>query len=243
MIEATTYFENGVDVDVLVNALETLPESVRPIYFAEDEGKVSKDNRLDDKESFRVFLERNAIGFFLYAENGTCIDISTPFAGYAKATLNVPEELANKLVRSVFCCLADLNPVFGYACEYEEYKHRNRYYVTFGKNHIEDWIGRKLERYISGVYWHTLISDKLLARHGIKLSDLITEAEVCEPLGNGAVHLLKFFENPKDWKDNSNRLDDLCERIEGMFSRRSVEAALVGVTNFLQYDEVIANWR
>jgi hypothetical protein len=48
---------------------------------------------------------------------------------------------------------------------------------------------------------------------------------------------------PEGWKDNAERLDNLCERIEGVFSRRAVEAAVAGATNFLEYDEAIANWR
>jgi hypothetical protein len=162
---------------------------------------------------------------------------------YARVTLYLPERLSDELALTLFQCLADYKPVFGYACEYDEYKHRNRYYITFGKNHIEDWIGRRLEKYISGVYWYTLLSDGLLAQHAVKLGDLAAEAVTCETLGDESLHLLKFFENSKSWGDNADRLDALCERTEGLFSRRVVESAVVGVTNFLEYDEVIAKWR
>lgn len=243
MIEATIYFENDADSGALAEALKSLPEPIRPVFFAEDEGKIIQANRLDDEARFRDFLKENAIGFFLYAENRTCIDISTPTVGYAKVTLDLAEGLPGELGLALFRCLSGRRPVFGYVCEYDEYKHRNRYYVTLGKNRIEDWIGRRLEKYISGVYWYTLLSDGLLAKHGVKLADLAVEAMTTETLGDGSLHLLKFFENPRDWNDNAGRLDDLCERIEGVFSRRAVEAAAAGVTNFFEYDEVIANWR
>jgi hypothetical protein len=243
MIEATVYFENGADPGALTEALKALPDLIRPVYFAEDEGKIVMANGLGDEARFRTFVKRNALGFFLYAENKTCIDISTPTVGYAKVTMDLPEQLSGELALTLFRCLADHKPVFGYACEYDEYKHRNRHYITLGKNRIEDWIGRKLEKYISGVYWYTLLSERLLERHGVKLADLVGEAEVCETLGDGSLHLVKFFESPEDWNANASRLDDLCERIEGVFSMRVVEAALAGVTNFHEYDEVIANWR
>ena len=243
MIEATIYFEKGTAPGILAKALKALPEPIRPVYFAEDEGKIIKANRMDDEARFQTFLKRNAIGFFLYAENKTCIDVSIPTVGYASVTLYLPEELSSDLVLALFRCLSDHKPVFGYACEYDEYKHRNRYYITLGKNHIEDWIGRKLDKYIPGVYWYTLLSDGLLARHGVSLEDLSAEAMTVETLVDGSLHLLKFFEDPKGWRVNASRLDDLCERIEGLFSRRAVEAAVVGVTDFLEYDEIIANWR
>lgn len=243
MIESTVYFEKGANPGCLVETLKALPEPIRPIYFAEDEGKIVKANRIDDESRFRVFLKENPIGFFLYAENGTCINISTPTVGYAKVTLDLAEGLPRELALALFLYLAEINPVFGYACKYDEYKHRNRYYITLGKNNIEDWIGRKIDKYISGVYWHTLLSDGLLAKHGVNLTDLAAEAISTEALGDGSLHLLKFFENPEDWRNNADRLDDLCERVEGVFSRRAVEAGVIGVTSFLEYDDIITNWR
>lgn len=243
MITATLFFENGVDVGGLVDALQGLPEPIKPFYFAENEGKIIKANVLSDEELFRDFCKANSTGFFLYAKNETFFDISTRRVGYAEVTMYLAEELPSELV-AVFCrTLAGRKPIFGFGCDEDEYKHRNRYYITIGKNHIEDWIGRKLEKYISGVYWYTLLSDGLLAQHGVKLADLSVEAVIAETLGDETLHLLKFFESPADWKENADRLDDLCERVDGMFSRRSVEAAVAGITNFLEYDEAIANWR
>lgn len=243
MITATLFFENGVDVSSLIGDLQGLPEPIRPVYFAEDEGKIIKANVLSDEARFRDFRKANPTGFFLYAENKTLFDVSTRRVGYAEVTMYLVEGLPSDLV-AVFCrTLAGCKPVFGFGCDEDEYKHRNRYYITIGKNHIEDWIGRKLEKYISGVYWYTLLSDGLLTQHGVKLANLSVEAIATETLGDGSLHLLKFFERPEDWKENADRLDDLCERVDGMFSRRSVEAAVAGITNYLEYDEAIVHWR
>lgn len=265
MIKAKLYFVKITDFRVLVEALKNLPEPIRPVYFAEDEGKIIKGNLLTDKARFQTFLKDNPAGFFLYAENMTCIDLTATSGGgrnYSDVTLWLADGLPNELAVTFFKCLAEHKPVFGFAC-YDperipdangsyvishsevtsEYDHRNCHFITLGKNNIEAGIGRNLEKYISGVYWYTLLSDKLLEQHGVKLADLSAEALANETLGDGSLHLLKFFERPEDWKENANRLDDLCERVEGVFSRRSVDAAVAGITNYFEYNEAIANWR
>lgn len=243
MITATLYFENGTDAGELVDDLQGLPESIRPVYFAEDEGKIIKANVLSDEARFQKFCKTNPTGFFLYAENKTLIDVSTRRVGYVEVTLWLEAGLPDKLVPAFIRCLAGRKPVYGFGCDEDEYRHRNRYYITIGKNHIEDWIGRRLEKYISGVYWYTLLSDGVLTQHGVKLADLVDEAVTSETLGDGSLHLLKFFESTEEWKENADRLDDLCERVDGVFSRRSVEAVVAGITNYLEYDEAIAHWR
>lgn len=265
MIETTVYFEKVVDLDTLVETLKTLPAVIRPVYYTKDEGKINKANRLDDEARFRAFLKANPSGFFLYTEDRTCIDITaTSAAGvhYSDVTLWLAEGLSNELATTFLKHLAIHKPAFGFACDYQipvpdtngsyvigqrgvpsEYHHRNRFYITLGKNNIEDWIGRKLDKFIPGVYWLTLLSDGLLAKHDVKLAVFESEAVSTESLGDGSLHLLKFFETPKEWKENAERLDDLCERVEGVFSRRSVEAAVAGVTNYLEYDVTITNWR
>ncbi|MEZ5307878.1 MAG: hypothetical protein R2684_12105 [Pyrinomonadaceae bacterium] len=265
MIKAKLYFDRDTNPSVLVETLKTLPELIQPAYFAEDEGKIIKANRLDDNERFLAFLKKNPAGFFLYAENRTCIDFTaTSGSGnnYSDVTLWLANGLSSELAATFLKCVAEHKPVFGFAC-YDpervpdasggyvishdgvcsEYDHRNTHFITLGKNNIESGIGRKLDKYIPGVYWLTLLSDGLLAEHGVKLTDLAADAISTETLGDDSLHLLRFFENPEDWKDNADRLDNLCERVEGVFSRRAVEAAVVGVTNFLEYDDIIANWR
>lgn len=262
MITATLYFEHGVDASGFVESLQVLPKSIRPVYFAEDEGKIIKANVLSDGARFKKFVKRNPAGFFLYAENKTCFDISTQRVGHAKVTMDMAEGLSDGLATDFFNCLISRKPVFGFAYDYkepvpdangsyvisndearDEYDHRNRYYITIGKNHIEDAVGRDLDKYIPGVYWQTLLSDALLDKHHVEITTLEAEAISSEALGDGSFHLLKFYESPDDWKQNAERLDNLCQRIDGMFSKRSVELAVAGVTSYPEYDDIIFEWR
>jgi hypothetical protein len=242
MIIAKLYFENGVDIAGIVEALQCLPEPIKPVYFAEDEGKIIKANVLSDEERFRDFRKENPVGFFLYAGNKTFFDISTRRVGYPEVTLYLAYGLSSEHIVVFFKNLSEYKPIFGRSCDEEEHDHRNRHYITIGKEHIEAWIGRSLENYIPGVYWYTLLSDKLLKQHGVNLADLAVEAATPESVGDGSLHLLKFFENPADWKENAERLDNLCARVNGVFSRRPVEAAVTEITNFLEYNKAIAQW-
>jgi hypothetical protein len=262
MIKAKIYFENIFNVDNLIDSLLKLPESVRPVYFTEDERKVVKENLVSNEVLFRDFKKKNQSGFFLCVGNKTFFNVSIRPGGYAEVTLYLVEGVSSEIVEVFFRCFADNKPVFGFACDYQEpipdskgsyvinhdsvrseYDHRNRHYIKIGKNNIETWIGRRLERYIPGVYWYTLLSDVLLIRHSVNLDDLVAETFSAEELADGTIHLLKFFEKPEDWKKNADRLDDLCERVNGIFSRRPVEAEVSRVKSYSEYDALIAKWK
>lgn len=244
MIKAHLYFENGINVSALVRDLQRLPDPIAPLYFTEDEGKIIKKNVLSNWSRFSDFLKENTLGFILYAENKAfSFDISTRSVGYDEILLYLEDQSSHGLIPTFFRTLAGQEPVFGFACDEKEYDHRNRHYKTIGPNHIEAWIGRRLEKYISGVYWYTLLSDKLLSQHHVNLSELASEAISNEASGNGSVHLLRFFEEPEDWQQNVGRLDDLCKRVDGVFSRYTVDAAMTGVTTLSEYDEALAQWQ
>lgn len=243
MIMATLYFENGINVGSLMDDLRGLPEPIKPVYFTENEGKIIKTKVLSKEARFREFIKENPTGFFLYATNKTLFDVSTRRVGYTDITLYLADGLPSELVVAFFKSLVGHKPVFGFACDEVEYDHRNRHYITIGKNHIESWIGRNLEKYISGIYWYTLLSDDLLNKHGVILADISAEATSIEILGDGSRYLIKFYEKPEDWKRNVERMDDLCARVDGVFSKRSVEIAVAGIMNYPEYDEVIARWR
>lgn len=242
-LSATLYFGDCVTVSDLLGDLQNLPEPIRPAYFSEDEGKFSKSNMIFNGSRFERFRKKNQNGFFLYADSQNFFDISIRRGGCTEVTLYLSNDKSDDLAVDFIKSFSSRKPVFGFACEEDEYDHRNRHYATLGKNLIESWIGRNLEKYIPGVYWYTLLPDELLSKHDVDLVAVSAEAIATEALLNGSSHLLKFFENPESWKKNAERLDDLCQRTEGVFSRRSVETAISGVSDYLEYSEVIAEWR
>lgn len=240
-VKIGVYFDRE-DANRVIDSLLSLPSAFRPIFFSEEESLKSRDDQLADEQRFREFRDRNPAGFFLFSES--CLyNFFINRKGYSVALVYLEDRRLYSEIPILFGAVAEASSIFGYACDSEEYDHRNRYYITIGMNQIEDWIGRDLEKYIPGVYWYTLFSDELLSKHGVDLAGLTAEAISTETLGDGSLHLLKFFENPEDWKENAERLDKLCERTDGVFSRKSVETAVSGVSNYLEYDDIIADWR
>ncbi|MHB8968809.1 MAG: hypothetical protein ACYC57_11235 [Thermoleophilia bacterium] len=247
MIDSSIYFEDKLDANSLVSCLKRLPDAIRPVYYAEDERRIIKENVLSDTECFQAFLNDNPLGFILHAPKGVEYGVNIWNGRLSSVSLYLSAESNLELVVDFISALIELGPVFGYACEGDEYDHRNRHYMTIGINHMESWVGRDLDKYISGVYWHTLLTDELLSRHSVKLADLTSEAISCEVLGDGSYHLLKFFEYPYDWKQNAKRLDDLCERVDGVFSMRPLESELSGTDFTHPFDpdlnKILKDWK
>lgn len=255
------FFFDKKNVRQLIDLLQTLPAYLKPIYFGEEETLKNKKDQLADGPRFEKFMSRNAEGFFLFAD--ACVyNLFIHEVGYSRFFCDIQSEEFYLDCPLIFKAVAPILPSFGFVGENQEREpdsdgsyvitheqvtserdHRNKHFVTIGKNHIESGIGNDLNKYIPGVYWYTLLSDDLLSKHGVDLASLSDEAISNEPLGDGSLHLLKFYEKPQDWKVNAERLDNLCEKVDGVFSRRSVEAAVQGVSNYLEYDDIIADWR
>ena len=240
-VKIGVYFDQE-DAERVIDSLQSLPSTIRPIFFSEEESLKSRNDQLIDEQRFRKFRDRNPAGFFLFSESCS-YNFFINRKGYSVAFLYLEDRRLYTEIPILFGAVAAAAPMFGHAGDSEEYDHRNRYYITIGMNQVEDWIGRDLEKYIPGTYWYTLLSDELLSKHGVDLASLSAEAISTETLGGGSLHLLKFYENPEGWRENAEHLDDLCERTDGVFSRRSVEAAVSGVSNYLEYDDIIADWR
>lgn len=241
-VEVVIYFEKK-DVEKLITSLMGLPEALIPRIFGASENRKNKKDQVADEERFKSFKQRNPAGFFLYAENCT-YNLFIHSRGYSILYVDVLKLGQNfSFIQDVFHAVLSVQPVFGYAAEIDEHKHRNVYKITIGMNHIEEGVGRDLDKYIPGVYWQTMLPDALLKKHHVDIASLETEAISSETLGDGSFHLLKFYESPDDWKQNAERLDNLCQRTDGMFSKRSVELAVAGVATFQEYDDIIFEWR
>lgn len=239
---AKIFLENNPAIGKVITALDNLPSQFRPLYFSDSENKIDISNNIADTETFNEFQKNNKFGFFLFTKEKVKINITLREENFSEITVYFTEDFPEYLISDYVSCLTALNPFFGFACEYEEYKHRNRYYKMIGINEIEDWVGRDLNKYISGVYWITLFSEKILDKHDVDINELYFESTSCKNLNKESVHLLKFYEKPRDWKDNITRLDNICEK-KGFFSKYSIDIATNNVDRLFEYDEIISQWR
>lgn len=228
-------------MDNVLGSLLGLPDSIRPSYFSDNENLSSSKDKVTDKQRFDKFVAKNPEGFFLLGEK--CLfDVKLSSVGYSSVYLDLPEELQS-VIPAFFEILAQEDPIFGYAADVAERKHRNRFYLTIGANHIEDWVGRDLDKYVSGLYCYTLLSNSLLAQHQINLSSIQADALSVTSLGNGSIHLIQYYEKTADWQTYAAKLDDLCDKTTGIFSTKKVEEAVNGISNLFDYDDIIVNWR
>lgn len=259
-IEIGIFFEKE-NLQVLINSLNELPEDLRPIYYGNNENIKDKKRKVSDQTIFKKFILDNPSGFFLFSEHCK-YNLFIHEKSYSRLFCEVQETENYSYVPAIFQVLVKANPIFGFGTELaerepdsngsyvttheqslSEREHRNKHFATFGINNVESGIGDDVSKYIPGLYWYTLLSDSILDKHSVKLSELSREAISCEALGDSSTYLLNFFEKPKDWRKNSDRLDNICKNINGIFFRTSAEEAVKNVNNLIEYLSIISDWR
>lgn len=243
MITGKVFFDNKNNAIKSVDFLLDLPEAIKPVYYTADEGRINKSNLVLNVDKYEEFKNKNPLGFMLYVNKDIYFDISLGEGDYCRVDLYSEVELAEELIVSFFEVLAQSDPFFGLGCEIEEYEHRNITFKQIGANAISSWVGRDLKKYVSGVYWYTFFSDRILDAHGIDLATLLTEAVKIHLKGNSGLHLLRFFESSKDWVENRERLDSLCEKVDGVFSKKSIDNRIENIDNYLEYSAALREWR
>lgn len=146
------------------------------------------------------------------------------------------------LVQAFMKQMATLAPIFGYACAWGEYLHRNQIIVKLRTGTLEATLGRDLSKYMPGLYWLTLLSQSL--SHRVPLAELQTAAIEDIALGGG-MRIFRFHDHPTEWRERADTLDALCDRLPGVFSIGAVrrELALAKVTELSGYFEFTRRWQ
>lgn len=254
-------FFNKIDFLVLTENLKNLPAIIQPVYFSDTEEYFEKVNKVSNKIKFKYFLTNNTLGFFLFSENNLCIDISLKNPPYIALTIDMPKDHIDS-IDDIFRSLTYNKPIFGFASydperkfdekrgyvinnyiETEsEYEYRNRHFKKIGKFNCEAWIGLNLNKYISGLYWHTLVSKKIADKFRIDLSLLKNHSLKYQIFYEGCeeeVFLFRFYKKPEEWKKYANKLDNLCNKITGIFSRKDIDYQLKNIDDMFLYDEIV----
>ena len=108
-------------------------------------------------------------------------------------------------------------------------------------NSIESWVGRHAQRYIPGLYWLTLLPTALAEKHGVSLPAV--EGAALEHIEiEGGQHLFRFYEEPKDWR-SAVGVGQLCSSLPGIFDVQKVREQAALARNFLEFNEVVRNWK
>ncbi|PIV31053.1 MAG: hypothetical protein COS35_03360 [Zetaproteobacteria bacterium CG02_land_8_20_14_3_00_50_9] len=107
--------------------------------------------------------------------------------------------------------------------------------------HIESWVGRDLSKYIPGLYWQTYISVDLAKEHSFDLAKACQIAEESTDYEKGV--LLRFFEDPLDWNQYAEKLDNLCLTMDGVFSIKEVHSIISSSINYIELCSVLRQWK
>ncbi|OCQ17909.1 hypothetical protein A7985_25240 [Pseudoalteromonas luteoviolacea] len=238
MIIAGIFFDNSKRDDVVV-ALRHLPEPLKPVIYSADEEKRPKGNLVSNEKKFDLFRRKNTGGFFLHSEKAL-FDLSFPQVGKASVFIELADDSLFILLTDYLEGFAKLGIDFGFAAESEEYSHRNRHFITQGANKIESWVGRDLYKYLPGFYWLTFVSNDVVKQHGIDIDSISRSAE---HVGNCNGALIRFFDDPRSWRNYADLLDDCCESSDGVFTIKDVEKSVSNEMNFLELNAALAQWK
>jgi len=136
--------------------------------------------------------------------------------------------------------MATARPIFGFACVPEEREQRNRVTIKQGLNTIDSWVGRDTKKYIPGLYWWTLLPASLADRHGVSLPTIARTALEHIEL-EGQQHLLRFYENPEDWR-SATVMAELYPSLPGVFDVEKVRPQLESTRTFLELNAMVTTW-
>lgn len=236
MIEAGLEFKG--EINRVLNAFVTLPTSLRPINFSQEEKIGSPADLIDDGKRFSAFVAKSIAGVFLLSQTVTySIRIAAGKSIVCDCFIDVLPDLAEQFLTH----MATARPLFGFACESDEREHRNRVTTKQGANTIESWVGRDLEKYLPGFYWLTLLPDSLALKHGIPLPVVERSAKRRVVLPGGQ-NLFRFYDQPGDWRVMPVATN-LCAALPGVFDIEKLKPQLGIATNFLELNTMLRAWK
>src|SRR5262249_1198783 len=156
MISAELEYERGT-LDRVLGAFLSLPPSLRPTHFSDDEVDIERRTAIGNSNDLASFFDDRTTGFFLFGPMLNCLASIAPGQSILMdCSISGEPDLA----RQFLLHMAGAEPIFGFACLQEEKESRNRLTVTLGVNHIESWVGLDTVKYVPGLYWLTLFSEK-----------------------------------------------------------------------------------
>ncbi|MBI3837749.1 MAG: hypothetical protein HY288_07425 [Planctomycetia bacterium] len=227
------------NVESAIDGIVALPPSVRPTHFTADEEKVREHDAIDDESRFATFRRQNRSGFFLIGPRCK-YNLSLRSNDYSILSVDVTGEFSEEETFVVCASMLRARAEYGFAATEEEYYHRNRIYCTIGDANIESWVGRDLRKYVPGVFWRTVLSQRLIAERQLDLRALPSCVQV-ERIDDSVI--LKVTGRMGEWKARAAEIDNFCASVTGFFSITHVVNDLVGVDDYLKFSQILAPWR
>lgn len=225
----------------LFELIEELPKPFYPTYFSDSEGVVNKQNDLyEDKERFLKFRVANPLGFFLYCPSCT-IDIDFNEDETCNLFIEITKKVSYSKAFDLIKVFLSISPVYAFACDWEEYVARNKLFKQFDNYSLEAFVGRDADKYLPGLYWGNLLSRALMEHHSISIENITKHAYLAKELNND-YFWVQMYENSGNWKENCNRIDDICNSLDNVFSKKAVFDQVASIEDREAYDKFLDQW-
>jgi hypothetical protein len=218
-----------------VEAFLTLPQELRPIRRSAGEDDIGTP--IGDPDQFLDGVEESDSGFFL---KGPGVVYDFIFSRSRPIVCNCFLEIQSHLAKVLLIHMAAAQPVFGFACTFDELDARNRVTVKQGINSIESWVGQDIRRYIPGLYWMTLLPAALAKKHDVPLSAV--EKVALEHIKlDGDQHFFRFYDRPEDWRSNTD-VTALGASFPSVFNVEKIKPQLNTAKNFHDLEVILSKW-
>jgi len=249
-------------LDSLVECICGTQEPFTPDYFSWSERVGNKTDKVSDAERFGEFYQRaKKISFALlgnkvtyHVEPNTFRDDSRQAThGYLFVEFKRGFKRSVDILPLLKTLLEEVPGVtFGYACDYDESKHRHHLFKAWddpsnhgGASSIEFTTGVDFRRYIPGIYWVTAFEQSYLQNVGlshIKLSNKAVNEDKFSTKDGKEFYMYKFFDHAHEWKNHSSELDDFCMSQDRMFSLKRLAADIDAATSESDLDDIVKPW-
>ena len=237
MIDAWLVFDSGpAALRGAIAAARDLPRDLRPTHHSLGEHEVGQP--IDDVEELFDSAWSTTPGPFLRGKS-VAYDFSVPGNRpiWCRCDLDVEASRARIFMEH----MAAAGPIFGRACVWEELLHRNQIVAKRTDGTAYCWVGRDTAKYVPGLYWLTLLSDRLVKFHGVPLDGVRNGALENVDLGGGQ-HLFRFYDDPSDWHAGQRAVDTLCASLPGVFNIAAVRPDISTMTNFIESNRALREW-
>jgi hypothetical protein len=231
-------FQFDTDIWAVLSTFSAMPDPLRPAFFSHEETIGDSANRFSDRKRLETFVAKSQSGFFLLNDEFIySIRLADDKPIVCDCAIHSSAVFAKQLVLE----MSSAQPQFGFACLPEELNSRNRIVVQLGDSRIESWVGRDTRRFLPGLYWLTLISAELTARHHLKLSEIEAVAH-SSVLTNGGGHLFQFYERPEAWKESTAVSTQFASQ-PGIFNIDRLSPRVATAKSFLEVHSLLRDWR
>lgn len=239
------------DYRPLVHRIARLPRPYRPNYFTSG-GRVRDKSKslIEDATQFDRFVDEcvdRAAGFdligagirfsFFTGETRTVENRSTHVGcSVLLSGSRWNAESYVKLLRQL-CCAKGTES--GETCRRSEWKYRHLCVKELPEFTIERTLGTDMSAALPGLYWWTVFSAELAARHDLDIAELTAFSMGADQwvTDEGQVlHVFRLYDEPDDWLKARERVSDFLERHANFFSLTRLVPAIDRANSKADFD-------